>query len=124
MKAKVPTNMQNGVVNSVDFAYTRKTRTLNAYDKEYEIPVRTTEFADKLENVRTAISEAKKDSETVAAMKDGIALFIGAEETERIFPADKPGGIDVDEVIEFWLALNFELARTQNEIIARYAPKK
>lgn len=123
MKSNI-TNMKNGVARSGEFSYTQTPRTLNAYGKEYPIPVRTTEFSDKLDVVRELINSAKKTSETVNAMKEGIALFIGIDETERIFPNEKLNDIDVDEILGFWLALNFELSRSQNETIARYTPKK
>lgn len=123
MKSNVP-KMQNGTARSEEFSYIHKPRTLEAYGKEYTIPVKTVAFSDKLDEIRAAISESGKTSDTVAAMKEGITLFIGAEETERIFPSDKVNEIDVDEILEFWFALNRELNRSQNELISRYTVKK
>lgn len=119
MKSNIP-NMQNSAAKSEEFSYTRKSRILKAYGKEYEIPARTTEFTNKLDKAIEHIARAKNATETVNAAKEGIALFIGIDETERIFPHDKLNEIDIDELMSFWGALNYEIARTQNEILAKY----
>lgn len=116
--------MQNGVVKSGEFSYTRKSRTLKAYGEEFTIPVKTVEFGDKLDAIGEELAQTTKTSEIIAVTKKGIALFIGDEATEKIFPEEKFMELDVDEVIEFWSALNFELNRAQNERLARYAAAK
>lgn len=116
--------MQNGVVKSGEFSYTRKSRTLKAYGEEFTIPVKTVEFGDKLDAIGAELAEAKTTSEVIHVTKKGIALFIGEEVTEKIYPEAKFQELDVDEVIEFWSALNFELNRAQNERLARYAAAK
>ncbi|MBP1560367.1 MAG: hypothetical protein J6C96_03880 [Oscillospiraceae bacterium] len=116
--------MQNGVVKSGEFSYVRKPRTLNAYGKTYEIPIKTVAFSDNLEDVRKEISNTSSTSESVTAIKKGIALFIGEDETERLFPEAKLQEIDVDEILGFWTALNFEMNRNQNELLARYSAAK
>lgn len=120
MKSNI--NMTNGVVKSGEFSYVRQPRTLKAYGQEYPIPVRTVEFSEALESATKAIAATKNTSETVAAIRVGIAAFIGNEETERIFPAEKLGEIDVDEILAFWYALNGELKRSQETLLAKYAP--
>lgn len=112
--------MQNGVVKSGEFSYTRKSRTLKAYGEEFSIPAKTVEFGDKLDSVRKEIVVQERTSETIKCLKKGISLFIGSEATEKIFPNEKLMELDVDEVFGFWTALNFELNRTQNELLARY----
>lgn len=123
MKSNVPT-MQNGVVKSGEFSYTRKSRTLKAYGEEFVIPVKTVEFGDKLDEIGAELAEAKITSDVIHVTKKGIALFIGEEATKKLYPEEKFNELDVDEVIEFWSALNFELNRAQNERLARYAAAK
>ena len=120
MKSNI--NMTNGVVKSGEFTYVRQQRTLKAYGKEYPIPVRTVEFADKLEAVSKEMGQTTTTADTITKIREGIMLFIGAEETDRLFPADKLQEIDVDEIMAFWQALNFELQRNQQELIAKYRP--
>lgn len=116
--------MQNGIVKAGEFSYTRKSRKLKAYDKEFDIPVKTVAFGDKLDEIGAELAQTTKTSEIIAVTKKGIALFIGEEATEKIYPEAKFQELDVDEVIEFWSALNFELNRAQNERLARYAAAK
>lgn len=123
MKSNVP-NMQNGVVKSGEFSYTRQSRTLKAYGEEFVIPVKTVEFGDKLDEIGAELAQTTKTSEIIAVTKKGIALFIGEEAAEKLYPEEKFRELDVDEVIEFWSALNFELNRAQNERLARYAAAK
>lgn len=120
MKSNI--NMTNGVVKSGEFTYCRTPRVLKAYGSEYTIPVRTVEFDDKLNQATKVISETTTTPETVVAICGGISLFIGAEEVERIFPKDKIMELDVDEILGFWQALNFELKRNQNELMEKYRP--
>lgn len=122
MKSNI--SMKNGTVKSGEFTYCRTPRVLKAYDKEYAIPVRTVEFDEKLTQAAKTISETAtmSTSETVSAIREGIALFIGAEETERIFPKDKLPELDVDEILSFWQALNYEMKQAQDELLSKYRP--
>lgn len=120
MKSNI--TMKNGTVKSGEFTYSRTPRVLKAYDKEYTIPVRTVEFDEKLTQAAKTISETATTPETVSAIREGISLFIGEEEVERIFPKDKLMELDVDEVLSFWQALNYELREAQNELLAKYRP--
>lgn len=120
MKSNI--QMKNGTVKSGEFTYSRTPRVLKAYDKEYAIPVRTVEFDEKLTQAANTISETATTSETVSAIREGISLFIGEDEVERIFPKDKLMELDVDEVLSFWQALNYELREAQNELLAKYRP--
>lgn len=120
MKSNI--QMKNGTVKSGEFTYSRTPRVLKAYDKEYTIPVRTVEFDEKLTQAAKTISETATTSETVSAIREGISLFIGEDEVERIFPKEKLMELDVDEVLSFWQALNYELREAQNELLAKYRP--
>lgn len=114
--------MKNGTVKSGEFTYCRTPRVLKAYGSEYTIPVRTTEFEEKLNQAADTISGTTTASDSVLAIREGIALFIGEEEVERIFPKEKLMELDVDEIISFWQALNYELKAAQNELLAKYRP--
>lgn len=122
MKANTPIQMKNGTVKSGEFRYVRTPRMLKAYDKEFAIPVRTVEFEEKLEQAGKALSECRVASETAQALREGVALFVGEEETERIFPKEKLMEIDVDELLGFWQALNYELKLAQEEQLSKYRP--
>ena len=122
MKANTPIQMKNSTVKSGEFRYVRTPRTLKAYDKEFTIPVRTVEFEEKLEQAGKALSECRTATETAQALREGVSLFIGEEETERIFPKEKLMEIDVDELLGFWQALNYELKLAQEEQLAKYRP--
>ena len=122
MKSTAPITMKNGTVKSGEFRYVRTPRTLKAYDKEFTIPVRTVEFEEKLEQAGKALSECRTATETAQALREGVSLFIGEEETERIFPKEKLMEIDVDELLGFWQALNYELKLAQEEQLAKYRP--
>lgn len=109
------------VVKAGEFSYSRKPRTLKAYGQEYQLPVRTIEFSDKLAAAAEAIAKTSNARDTVEKIKSGIGLFIGDAEAEKIFPAEKLGEVDIDEIIGFWMALNFELGRSQNSMLDEYA---
>ncbi len=114
--------MNNGTVRSGEFKYERTPRVLKAYGTEFTIPVRTVEFEEKLEQAGRTLTGCKTASETAQALRKGISLFVGEEETERIFPKEKLMEIDVDELLGFWQALNFELKLAQEEQLSKYRP--
>ncbi len=113
--------MQNGVIKSGEFSFTRRAAKLKAYGEEFELPAKTVEFADKLDAVRAEMLTTPRTSDTARSLKKGIALFIGEEKTEKLFPDDKIGELDSDEILGFWSALNYELNRHQREIINKYS---
>ena len=54
----------------------------------------------------------------------GVSVFIGEEETERIFPEkDEASGIDTDELSAFWLFLKNESQKATMDVIKRYTNK-
>ena len=116
--------IEKGIVKAGEFSYAKKPRTLKAYGQEYELPVKTIEFSDKLVAAGEAIAKITNARELVEKLKSGIALYIGEEEAERIFPEKNFGEIDIDEILGFWRALNFELERSKNDLIARYAASR
>lgn len=120
MKSNI--SMNNGAVKSGEFKYERTPRTLKAYGTEFTIPVRTVEFEENLEQAVKSISAVSKASDTISAVREGVSLFIGEEETERIFPRAEIMSIDVDEILAFWQALNYELKLVQDELLAKYRP--
>lgn len=113
--------MQDGVVKSGEFSFSRRAAKLKAYGGEFELPAKTVEFSDKLDAVRAEMLTTLKTSDTVRSLKKGIVLFIGEEKTEKLFPDDKISELDPDEILGFWSALNYELNRHQREIVAKYS---
>ena len=99
----------DSAVKSGDHCCGRKPGILKAYGGEYELPVKTAEFSERLDAVMEAILNTSVISETVREIKNGIALFIGEDEAERIFPDENFRQIDTDEILCFWLALNYKL---------------
>ena len=116
--------MQNGIVKAGEYSYTRRSRSITAYGETFELPVKTVEFGDKLDEVREEIAGQTRTSDTIRFLKKGIALFIGSEAVEKIYPEKKLMELEVDEVLGFWTALNFEFNRNQNEMLARYTAAK
>lgn len=105
------------------FEYTRNA-TLEAYGKVFEIPTKTADYIDGINDINKRLAEAKDSAEHVEILREGVAFFIGEEETERIFPAEKIRELDSDELSAFWWALNEESNRVTREIIERYAPNR
>lgn len=109
-------------MNVKKFEYIRSAPVIEAYGKQFTIPTKTAVLVDGVIDMEKKLSACKNTVEVVQVTKKGIALFIGEEETNRIF--DKPDDqIDTDELSAFWLALNEESNRATREIVAKYSPK-
>lgn len=107
----------------MNFEYKREVEKLKAYGKEYEIPTKTAAFSNALFDIGKRITDAGSDAvEVVKAMRDGIVLFIGEDETEIIFPADKIKELDMDEISALWLTLSHASAERTQEVIKQYTP--
>ncbi len=104
------------------FEYERKNITLEAYGKSYPIPTKTAALVDGINDVTKRLEECKNAHEVVDVMRSGIALFIGDEEAERLFPADNSANIDTDEMTAFWWALSSASNEATQEVIKRYSP--
>lgn len=104
------------------FEYKRENAVMEAYGKKYPIPTKTAALVDGINEIGKRLAVCKNTLEVVKTTKEGIALFIGEEETDRIFPAPD-GEIDTDELSAFWLALNCESNKATKEIIEKYSPK-
>lgn len=104
------------------FEYERKNVTLEAYGKNYPIPTKTAVLVDGINDVTKRLEECKNAHEVVDVMRGGIALFIGDEEAERLFPSEKSADIDTDEMTAFWWALNSASNEATKEVIKRYSP--
>lgn len=98
---------------------------LEAYGKTYEIPTKTAYLIDEVSKINDRIhAEGSSSSDQIMAVRDGIALFIGEEEAERIFPRDTLlTSANTDEITAFWFCLNEFSNRETNAVIAKYAPK-
>lgn len=108
------------IVKSGNYSCVRKPKIVEAYGKEYQIPVKTTEFSQQWESVIKSIAKTTEISDTVKELKNGIALFIGEDEAERIFPADSFDKTNIKEIIDFWTLLNYELAVSQQKMLDEY----
>lgn len=106
------------------FEYERKNVTVEAYGKTYPIPTKTAALVDGINDVTKQLEKTKSAVEIVDILRSGIALFIGDEETEKLFPADNSANIDTDEITAFWWALNSASNEATKEIIERYAPNR
>lgn len=91
------------------FEYNSSPRIIEAYGRVYELPKKTVGFLDKILTVGREIVYCKNTSAVVQKLKQGIAYFIGEDETERIFPAEKENTLDANELAQFWIFLNREL---------------
>ena len=109
------------------FNYKRAAVKITAYGKEYELPVRTTEFCDKQDAADRKIADTsgnRTSADVVADIKEGIALFIGADEVERIFPAEKVNELDIDEITVFYNYLKEQSLRNLVDYTRKYAPNR
>lgn len=108
------------------FEYKRPEDTkLEAYGKVFEIPPKTAYLIDEIQKVTDRINaENCSTYEQVQALRDGISLFIGEEEAEKIFPRDDLlKSVNSEEITAFWFCLN-QLSNKESEaVIAKYAPK-
>lgn len=91
------------------FEYNSSPRIVEAYGRVYELPKKTVGFLDKILTVGREIVYCKNTSAVIQKLKQGIAYFIGEDETERIFPAEKENTLDANELAQFWIFLNREL---------------
>lgn len=107
--------MSNPIVKK--FEYDRPVLTVEAYGKTYTLPVKTAEVIDKINSASKKSYEAKSAIEQTAAIKEGIAVFIGSEEVERIYPDN--AAVDNDEISAFWMLLN----SAANEFTAKITEK-
>lgn len=103
------------------FDYTRKPIEIEAYGKKYTLPIKTTKFNKQLAEVVLSFKGAADVVDVAEKLKSGIALFIGKEETDRIYPnvEDTP----FDEMLKFWNFLNGAINEKEQEIIKNeYSP--
>ncbi len=104
------------------FDYVRKPAVMEAYGKKYPIPTKTAVLVDGVAEINRKLTECKNTFEVVKVTKEGIGLFIGEAETNRIFSAPD-GELDTDELAAFWFALNAESNKATQEVIEKYNPK-
>ena len=87
--------------------------------------MRTGEFCDRQDEIDRRIADMSKfrsTGEIIDIIKEGISLFIGADETERIFPKENQNSIDVDEITLFYKFLKDASLRNLAEYSKKYAP--
>ena len=106
------------------FDYERKTEYVEAYGNKYPMPTKTAVLVDEVNAIQKRISEKKSAADMTAALRDGIAVFIGEQETERIFPKEKLNELDTDELTAFWWVLNEAANKATKDIIEKYSPNR
>jgi hypothetical protein len=105
------------------FEYTRPEDTkLEAYGKVFDIPPKTAPLVDGVNSINKQIAEGNA-AQQAAALREGIALFIGEEAAEEIFSKAKLDSINIDEMSALWFVLNDISNKETEAVIAKYAPK-
>lgn len=103
------------------FDYKREVETVTAYGKEYSVPTMTISAYNKINEIVNRINSSSNDiKESTQAVLDGIAFFIGEDETKRIFPSVDTA--DTDEVYAFWSTLKKACDDNTAAVIKKYAP--
>lgn len=97
------------------FDYTRKPIEIEAYDKTYTLPIKTTKFNKQLTEVVLSFKGIADVVEVAEKLKNGIALFIGKDEAERIYPNVED--VEFNEIMAFWQFLNNAVNGKETEII-------
>lgn len=110
------------MANIKKFDYIRTAPVIEAYGKKYPIPTKTAVLVDGVNDIQKKLANCKNTVEVVQVTKQGLALFIGEEEVNRIFSAPD-NQIDTDELSALWLMFNEESNKATREVVAKYAPK-
>lgn len=104
------------------FDYIRTAPVIEVKGKQYPIPTKTAVLVDGVMDIQKKLSECKNTRQIVRATKQGLAMFIGEDEVNRIFP-EPDEQIDTDELSALWLMFNEESNKATREVVAKYAPK-
>lgn len=103
------------------FDYTRKPIEIEAYGKKYTLPIKTTKFNKQLVEVALSFKGVTDVVEIAEKLKNGIALFIGKEEADRIYPNVEDTVFD--EMLAFWNFLKNAVDGKEKDIIENeYSP--
>ena len=118
--------MNSKIIDLNTFTYERKIPKINAYGKEYELPVRTGAFCDRQDEIDRSLADTsvpRTTAEIIDLVIKGIALFIGEKAAEEIFPKEgRNEKIDVDEITVFYRFLKDASLRNLAEYTKKYAP--
>lgn len=104
------------------FEYKRETPHIDAYGMTFEIPAKTAFILDEVSKIAKELTEVKTVAETVTAYKKMIAIIIGKENVDKIYPDESK--IDTDEIMAFWLAINQEMNNATNNALKKYIPNR
>ena len=97
------------------FSYKRTPAVISAYGEEFVLPVRNAEFLEKLAEADKKVSSAQNIHERALALREAVSVFIGKENTDKIFPdADTA---DLDEMQAFILSLAGTVKQKSIELI-------
>lgn len=118
--------MNSRTVDLYTFTYKRHAPKINAYGKEFELPVRNGDFCDRLDAVDITLAETTRrpTEEIINTLRRGIALFIGEKDAEEIFPTEGQNeNIDIDEITLFYRFLKDASLRNLAEYTKKYLPQ-
>ena len=104
------------------FDYIRTAPVIEVKGKQYPIPTKTAVLVDGVMDIQKKLSECKNTRQIVRTTKQGLAMFIGEDEVNRIF-SEPDEQIDTDELSALWLMFNEESNKATREVVAKYAPK-
>lgn len=104
------------------FDYVRTAPVIEVYGQKYPVPTKTAALVDGVSDIQKKFANCKNTVEVVQVTKQGLALFIGEEEVNRIFPAPDDQ-IDTDALSALWLMFNEESNNATRAVVAKYAPK-
>ncbi len=117
----------NAKINIATFTYARTNTKVKLYDKEYELPVRTSAFCDRQDVIDRELADTsniKVTADLVNILRRGVALFIGADEAERLYPTEgQEENIDIDEIMSCYNFLKHESLNNLKEHNEKYAPR-
>lgn len=117
----------NAKINIATFTYARTNTKVKLYDKEYELPVRTSAFCDRQDVIDRELADTsniKVTADLVNILRRGVALFIGADEAERLYPTEgQEEDIDIDEIMSCYNFLKHESLNNLKEHNEKYAPR-
>ena len=118
--------MNSKIIDLNTFTYERKAPKINAYGREFELPVRTGAFCDRQDEIDRALADTsvpRTTTEIIDLIIKGIALFIGEKSAEEIFPKEnRNDNIDIDEITVFYKFLKEASLRNLAEYTKKYAP--
>lgn len=105
-----------------NFNYKREKAQITAYGKTFDIPAKTAVLMDEITAKNKALADAKTSVEIVEGWKSLIAVVIGNENVNEIYPNAET--VDTDEIMAFWIAINNEMNQATTNAFKKYMPNR